>query len=197
MKAIIKACLLINPQGLQALKDAICKEQWLWAFDWSAMWDVMLCLNICTEMMLPFSCLLNLKLRAFIAISTLRLVPLKAPYKKKETGSGPAKAYVFISALVCHLESRLLAIIANFFLWTDLGSFPVSSFHQYVLKIYQRFLKLKNKIISVMNARSSFERTYNFLISNVLQIFPCYFYLGSPQNCNLCSYAEFLKSYFI
>lgn len=34
MKAIIKACLLINPQGLQALKDAICKEQWIWAFDW-------------------------------------------------------------------------------------------------------------------------------------------------------------------
>ena len=83
MKAIIKACLLINPQGLQALKDAICEEQWIWAFHWSAIWDVVLCLHICTSMMFPFSCLLNLKPGSIHCHFYIKVGPIKSSLQKK------------------------------------------------------------------------------------------------------------------
>lgn len=73
-----KTGLLINPQGLQALKDAICKEQWLWAFDWSPIWDVGLCLHICTNMMLPFLCLLNLAPESIRCHFYIKVGPIKS-----------------------------------------------------------------------------------------------------------------------
>lgn len=91
----------------------------------SAIWDVMLCLHICTNVMLPFSCLLNLKLESIHCHFYVKVGPIKSSIQKK-TGSDPAEACVFISALVCHLGSRLPAIIVFFYeqTWVLFQSVP-------------------------------------------------------------------------
>lgn len=62
------------------------------------------------KMLLPFSLLFAGRLKELFAITTLRFVSLKAEYKKK-AGNDLAQASVFISAPVCHLRSRLQAMM--------------------------------------------------------------------------------------
>ena len=66
--------------------------------------------RIYTKMLLPFSLLFAGRLKELFAITTLRFVSLKAEYKKK-AGNDLAQASVFISAPVCHLRSRLQAMM--------------------------------------------------------------------------------------
>lgn len=65
---------------------------------------------IYTKMLLPFSVHFAGRLKELFAITTLRFVSLKAEYKK-EAGNDLAQASVFISAPVCHLRSRLQAMM--------------------------------------------------------------------------------------
>lgn len=60
-------------------------------------------------MLFPFSLLFAGRLKELFAITTLRFVS-KAEYKKK-AGNDLAQASVFISAPVCHLRSRLRAMM--------------------------------------------------------------------------------------
>lgn len=74
----------------------------------------MFSLCIYTKILLPFSLLFAWRLKELFAITTLRFVSLKAEYKKK-AGNDLAQVNVFISALVCHLGSRLLAMMNVFY----------------------------------------------------------------------------------
>lgn len=147
----------------------------------------MLCLHICTNMMLPFSCLLNLELESIHCHFYIKVGPIKSSIQKKKnnkTGSDPAEACVFISALVCHLESRLLSHHCCS-LWIHLGSFPVSFFSKYILKIHLLFLKLENKIISLIDIEVALNENRISSFQRICGFFPVIF-VRLPVPCNSC-----------
>lgn len=155
----------------------------------------MLCLHICTNMILPFSCLLNLKLESIHCHFYIKVGPIKDSKKKKDWKWSIGSLCVHFCPSLPFGKQASTHLCC--FYMTRPGFFSIGSFCKYMLKMHLCFLKLENKISSLMNIRSSLEWIYKFPHFKWFADFSRSSFIRLPKNCNLCYYAEFLALYFL